>query len=308
MKMLNEIIDARSEKLFFYSPYNFIKKIKITESFKIVTSEIEKYSINNNYHEVIVDGFAHYFLVKPLPWDTGFFNVATYKLYSVLYDHSDLEILTRAVNQYLKSFEVKKYHIFIEIPPEDSLLIQGLNNCGFKLVETRLTFFHDHIQDLDYPRFDVREAKNSDIARLRRVAGEMRNIYDRFHSDTAISNKLADDFLREYIEQSIKGLSDLVIVPDMSNLPIDSFMSADFLKDSWGNLNCQISRIVLTAVAPANKGWHVKLMSEISYLLKEIGAECIIMTTQSTNRAVFKSCDKLGYKLGGSTHILSISN
>ncbi len=61
----------------------------------------------------------------------------------------------------------------------------------------------------------------------------MRNPFDRFHADPAFSQEKADEFLATYIEESIKGLADHIIVPNEPNVPPDAFLTAKHLKTDW---------------------------------------------------------------------------
>jgi dTDP-4-amino-4,6-dideoxy-D-galactose acyltransferase len=64
--------------------------------------------------------------------------------------------------------------------------------------------------------------------------------------------------------------------------------------------------MVLSAVSSTtNKGWYIKLISEMAYHLKSIGADYAVMHPASTNKAVIHTYEKLGCKLGKTSHILS---
>jgi dTDP-4-amino-4,6-dideoxy-D-galactose acyltransferase len=135
----------------------------------------------------------------------------------------------------------------------------------------------------------------------------MRNDFDRFHSDIMFSTEVADNYLSTYVENSINGFADLVIVPNEQGVATDSFLTANYLKEKWDSIGHPISKMVLSAVSSkTNKGWYLKLISEMTYLLKENGAETIYMNTQSTNIPVLYTWEKLGYHIGRTTHLLSM--
>jgi dTDP-4-amino-4,6-dideoxy-D-galactose acyltransferase len=305
MEYLIPSILSRKSKVTFYSPYNFIREIDSDNYIhkKLTTFTDDK---NNSIVEVSVNNHIHYFLLTYLPWDTAYFNVTSYKLFTVLYDHTQFHILTEAVAKFKTLFfDQSNKYIFIEIPSEDILLIQAFTYSQFKLIETRLTYYKADLDKFDNKRFPVRKATVSDIDNLKRVASEMRNVYDRFHADTAFDDTLADQYLATYIEQSLHGFADIVLTSNAPGLPSDCFLTAKYMQDEWEKINCSVSKMVLSAVAPTNKGWYYKLISEMTYHLKDIGAKYIVLNTQSTNRAVFKTWESLGYNLGATTHILS---
>jgi dTDP-4-amino-4,6-dideoxy-D-galactose acyltransferase len=242
-----------------------------------------------------------------LSWDSNYFKLPSFKLFTVLYEHHNFDILAEAVEGFKTVFfdQPRKY-IFVEIPSEDILLIQALNYARFCLTETRFTYYLSRLDTYDNKRFPVRKARISDIKNLREVASEMRNPYDRVHAHHSFTQQVADEYLATYVEQAVKGFTDLVLVPDEKDTPADAFIAISYLKNDTQLLNCQLCRIVLTAVAPTCQGWHYKLVSEATYQAKTIGAKYMIMTTQSTNKAVIRNCEKLGYRFGASTHILSL--
>ena len=148
-----------------------------------------------------------------------------------------------------------------------------------------------------------------DIDNLKKVAAKMRNIFDRFHSDLSFEETKADAYLSTYIENSINGFVDIVIVPNEIGLPSDSFITANIYSQVWGKIDYQISKMILSAISSeTNKGWYIKLITEMTYRLKKAGAKSIFMNTQSTNIAVLVTWEKLGYKLVRATHILSFKS
>lgn len=305
---MDTLLQARTKELFFYSPYNFIRVI---DQQKQIQNIVIPTLIGNNNTEtsISLQGKQHLFFHEYLAWDTAFFNLPTYKLKTVLFNHQDVSILALAVKEFVTSTIPEGAYLFIEIPSEDILLIQALGSAGFKLVETRLNYFRGNLENFNEPRYPVKRATIADTDNLKRVAREMRNDYDRFHADTTFNVELADEFLSKYIEESLKGFADVVLTPNEPTIPSDSFLTAKFFKNEWDLLGKNVSKMVLSAVSnKTNKGWYAKLISEMTYLLREEGAEFIHLNTQSTNRAVFYTWEKLGYRLGSSTHVLSLTN
>lgn len=312
MDDLKHCLQARDAELFFYSPYNFIRKIDRELQVKKLTEQ-KVLNTGHSPHEKLVEvnsrGHKHFFSFAYLPWDTDYFKIPTYKLFTVLYGHQDFDVLAEAVSAFKKTlFADQRSYCFIEIPSEDILLIQALCQNQFKLIETRLTYFRGDLKAFDNKRFPVRKAEFSDIDNLKRVAAEMRNVYDRFHADSFFSTAIADQFLSTYVEQAISGLADVVLVPNSPNLPADAFLTAKYLRQEWEAYDCRFSKMVLSAVSGVCKGWYYKLISEMTFHLAEIGTDYIFMNTQSTNRAVFRTWEKLGYELGATTHVFSYHN
>jgi dTDP-4-amino-4,6-dideoxy-D-galactose acyltransferase len=307
-----EMLEARKKELYFYSPYNFVRAFDYEAQLEnCVYSVIRDFHTqkNNRIIEIDVKGHKHEFLISFLPWDTNYFNINTYKLLYALYQHRDLKILTEAVQLFMKELFKEKVYCFIEIPSEDIQLIQALGSCGYQLIETRLTYFRGNLFSYNHQRYPVRKADEEDALNLMRVAREMRNDFDRFHADDIFDKQIADEFLATYIEQSLRGFSDVVLTPNEPGLSSDSFLTAKYLKSEWDTNKIKISKMVLSAVSSKeNKGWYKKLISEMTYHLRDEGAEYIFMNTQSTNRAVLHTWGQLGYKVGCTRHVLSYNN
>ena len=287
-----------------YSQYNFLRSIDSQKNTNIINKEIDNCII---YTDPLNDLKIYY---KFLEWDTDYFGIKTVKIFYIDDRDNERSDVSDSINKlliFLKKQTVE--YLFFEVPSEDISMIHALGLSKFSLIETRLHYFNDKIQDYNYPkRFDVREATIKDITNLRRVSSMMRNVYDRFHADPIMSNKKADAFLATYVEEAINGFSDIVLVPNAENLPSDSFLTADYQDENWITLDKKVSKMVLSAVSSeTNRGWYLKLISEMTYLLKNKGVEVIHMNTQCTNRAVLNVWSKLGYKLGRVTHVFSIS-
>lgn len=306
--MINLDIENRDSILVHYSPYSFLNSLNSINLLKktvleplyesLKAGETEKYTIvtNNTTYE---------FYVKFLKWDTEYFKIPTYKLQLVYFDNDDYFSLKQACKEFIRIFFDKKKYCFSEIPSEDIKVIQALNEVGFKLVENRLTYYLD-LTKHTFERFETRSANIKDTENLKRVAREMRNPYDRFHSDHVYNPEIADEFLATYIEESLKGFADYTIVPHGNNVKPDAFVTAKYLIDQWPLIDEKISLMVLSAVSSQTcKGWYIKLISEMAYHLKTIGANYAFMHPATTNRAVIHSYEKLGCKYGKCVHVLT---
>lgn len=307
--MIGNLIDLRKDILYHYSPYSFLPKSDKNKIFKhsikdtylngVAAKEIDPIIIS-------IEKKTYIFLIKSLKWDSNYFEIPTYKLIAVLYDNCSHKELVQAVKKFIRIFftGTLKY-CFSEIPSEDIWTIQALNENGFKLVETRLTYFLDLLH-FSNERYNTRQANIEDIENLKRVAREMRNIYDRFHSDPIFELSKADEFLSTYIEESIKGFANYVMVPNQQGVSPDAFLTANYLKSEWDLIGQNISKMVLSAVSSETcKGWYIKLISEMAYHLKTMGSHYAFMHPATTNRAVIHSYEKLGCKYGKCIHVLT---
>jgi len=303
MNIKNHISESRLDTLYFYSTYNFIRKLN---SKLLIEIEIERL-ISDSIDKVIIEvnGSSFLFFFSKLHWDSKYFGLETFKLENVFFTTNVFSDLVEAVSIFKNNHLPKDSYCFINVPSEDTLLLQALGYSGFNLIETRLHYFFDTSEIKSLKRYPVRKAIDADIKNLSNVASKNRNQFDRIHADQSYSNEQADAYLATYITSAIKGFNDLVIVPNAPDTYPNAFLSGN-IQIANEQLNCKISQITLTAVDPTSKGWHYNLLSEASHLFHEHGSEYIYMITQSTNRAVIHNCNKLGYKLGATSHILSL--
>ena len=242
-----------------------------------------------------------------LPWESEYFDVATARLLPPLFEDATVPALAEALAVALGQIEAAGIRsVFAEVPSEDVLWLQALGQQRFRLIETRLHYLHRDVEAFGAERYPVRLATPDDVPNLRRVAREMRNVFDRFHSDFTYPDDRADEYLATYVENSVGGFADLVVVPDEAGVPADSFLTARVHRDLWDRLDRRISKMVLSAVSSkTNRGWYQKLVAELTHRLREEGAQAVFLNTQSTNGAVIHTWEKLGYKLGRVTHLLA---
>jgi dTDP-4-amino-4,6-dideoxy-D-galactose acyltransferase len=307
---VEDYIEFRKEILYHYAPLSFFHKVDKERIFKhSVADVIGSYQDDSDIKrvEIVVKGYLHVFFLKYLPWDTSYFNIPTYKLTFILYKHQDYNVLKRAVEFFTASFFTdERAYCFSELPSEDIFTIQALNASGFKLVENRLTYYLNLLEYNYKERFQVRSASFDDITNLKQVARSMRNVYDRFHAESVFDIGRADEFLATYIEESIKGYADYTMVPSGEGVRPDAFLTANYLSNDWAKWGIKVSKMVLSAVSSTNcKGWYIKLISEMAYHLRSVGADYAFMHPATTNRAVINTYEKLGCKYGKCVHILT---
>jgi dTDP-4-amino-4,6-dideoxy-D-galactose acyltransferase len=235
---------------------------------------------------------------RKLDWDSAFFKAPVYKLEYLPENSTEAGLI-----EVLPAGEGKRSLVFAEAPAQATRAIQTLCRTGFSMMETRLTYFHN-LQHIPETTNKARAAITADIPHLKKTASAARNDFDRYHTDPFFSNEQAEYYLETYIENCMKGLSEFVLVPDLSDPPA-SF--AAFSRVQHPNLKSEqkLYRIPLTACLEENRGWHYHLCLSALHKAVEAGAFALVMTTQAGNQAVIHNCEKLGFKLGSVTHIFS---
>lgn len=295
---------AISKRAFFYSPYSFLKN---SSSFvDDCIRDLDK-SLQLNGLECFDGGNEIFIYFKKLDWDTDFFRIPFFRVeFTALpedVNFLDTQMAFSRLREHIGSM-FPEYYLFAEVPCEDIGVIAGMTGAGWRLIETRITCYRDDLQKFSYPtRSAVRSATEADIPDLRVAAMEAVNYYDRFHADDFFTVEEANAFLAIFIENSVKGFANEVIVP--ANGIANAFLTGNYLVSPPSLVYQKMGKMVLSAVTSARKGWYMRLIGELSFRFKEQGIDTAFMTTQATNRAVLKVWFRHGYQFGKCSHIFS---
>ncbi|WP_046246682.1 hypothetical protein [Hymenobacter terrenus] len=309
---LDQLVANRAAKLAYYSPYYFLRQFPEELQQQLFGTGVAGrwgQESGTEIYSPTVDGTEVRWLLSHLPWDSDYFGTPTFRLFTGLFGPqvttAKLSQAALALREYLVARN-GSFYVSSIVPAEDVQLLQGLTAAGWQLVETRLTYYHDQLPAFDYPRYPVRAAQIEEVAHIGRIAAAARNPYDRVHSDAWFTEAQADAYLARYAENTIVNkLADTVLVPNADDLPIDSFLAISDLEKDASALGTRLSRVLLTAVGRTNRGWHTKLVAETLHRAQALHHEAVLMTTQATNHAVFRTCEKLGFRLGATSHVLA---
>jgi dTDP-4-amino-4,6-dideoxy-D-galactose acyltransferase len=305
------LVEARAELLALHSPYHFLRELPAqAQQAQFGTGAALRFAAEEAAEVLPMAGIDGQWLLNKLTWDSSYFGTPTYRLFTGLFapesPTSQLQEAALSLRQQLA--ERGAYYAFTVVPTEDVQLLQALTGGGWQLIETRLNFYcHTPTASLPNPAA-VRVAQPDEAGYIGQVSAAARNPYDRFHADPWFGEARADAFLARYAEAAVSGTyADAVLVPDELGLPVDSFLAIGDTPTLPGIPGVGISRVLLTAVGPLNRGWHVKLVAETIRRASTLGLDYVLMTTQATNKAVFRTCEKLGFRLGSTTHVLACS-
>ena len=298
---------ARAAALARLSPYYFLRDLPAAlQQAQFGVGAVQHFGQQPAERVLAPDADAQW-LLRQLPWDSDYFGVPTHQLVTGLFAAETAPAVLRVAAQALGAMldAGGNHYAFGVVPAEDTALLQALTGAGWELIETRLTYYHDAVAAFAAPRHGVRVARPDEAAAIGRISSAARNPYDRFHADPWFGPDRGDAFLARYAAAAVEVFCDAVLVPDEAGLPVDSFLAiSDLLADARA-LGVGLARVALTAVGPLNRGWHLRLVSETVHRARERGARYVLMTTQATNGAVFRTCEKLGFKLGGCAHVLA---
>jgi dTDP-4-amino-4,6-dideoxy-D-galactose acyltransferase len=285
----------------FYHPYNFL--IPSPHAEDLFFKGIDQSLVKNNATR-ISDDHGNSLIFELLDWDTEFFGKPIYKIHFLkLVPNSSITHINELVKKLLSSLpgDSEKPYLYIEIPSEDLEILEAISQSGWKMIETRLTYYHPDTSLFETEILNrTRLANHEDIDDLRKAAIETRNHFDRFHSDSHFSDAEVDRFMGVFIENSVNGREDYVVVPKHG--PANAFFAGSKVEIDQ---NISVGRMTLSAVAAERKGWHRDVTQALCCYFQQDNIQTAVMTTQSTNRAVLANLAKLNFRFGRASHIYS---
>jgi len=303
------LLNLKAPGLLFYSPFSFLHKADSNSLCRETFTDPLRRDLAEGKAEVSVidiEGQRTWFVWRILPWDSAYFKRRFIRIDLILPDHDSTDITGRAVGRFTGEIAGSDDYIFINIPCEDMTLIQGLSGTGFRLVETRLNYYFTAFNEAVAPPVPVRRAGVNDIPVLRDIAMRMRNRYDRVHADPAFDPGEADAYLGTFIEESVKGFADMVIVPDLPGREPFGFLAANNPEKVLGY---KIAKLVLAAVDQRDhKGWLGFLLSGVIDELRKQETDILTTITQASNRPAIRTWEKAGFRLGYVTHVYSYTS
>lgn len=308
MQVQEAWVANRAAVLARHSPCHFLRGLpEAAQQARFGTGPALGFATRPHAEVLPMPGETGQWLLESLPWDSDYFGTPTYRLFTALFGaEATPRQLAAAASSLRQALAARgPFYAFSIVPAEDVQLLQALTGGGWQLVETRLTFYCATAAATLPAPAAVRLARPEEAAHIGQIAAAARNAYDRFHADPWFGEARADAFLARYAAATVTGLADAVLVPDEPGVPLDSFLAiADLAADASG-LGMGFSRVLLTAVGPQNRGWHHKLVAETVRRAAAHHVPYVLMTTQATNGAVFRTCEKVGFQLGSTSHVLA---
>jgi dTDP-4-amino-4,6-dideoxy-D-galactose acyltransferase len=309
-RITTEDLYIYKNRLALLNAYCFIREVNSEILFNnAVLNPLMKKINSEDYSvcEIQIKKNRHLFIIKRLTWDSEYFGFLCQTVEMILFNHSDIGILRWAINFFIKSYVPQKSYITINVPSEDILLIQAISSTKFNLIETRLHYCLKLNKTFDYQNLNtISQAHLSDIPELRLIAKKMRNVYDRVHADPAFSDEVADNYLAQFVEESIKGFADIVLkIFDDKGIPF-GFLAANYPFEISG---LHISKLVLAAVdSDGKKGKLIDLLKEMIFQLKLKRSDYLTTITQSANKPAIRVWEKMGFSLYMCSHLYSFKN
>lgn len=303
----DEIIQLGNSRFHLYNNFGFLRQVPANEIVDATVVKPLRHCLDQNECITVhieIERHNHIFIVKELVWDGQYFGFPCFSIENIFFSHSDSEILSKALAQFVTRHLMPKAYYTINIASEDLILLRAICNTGFQLVESRLNYAHKIMPAMPVIEFsDIELASQEDVETLKKVAARMRNPFDRVHSDPAFSDETADAYLAKFIEESIKGYADIVLKVSDSNGTPFGFLAGNLARDICGQ---KVSRLVLAAVdSSVQKGRLEDLLNVMLSRLNQSGSGYLTTITQTSNIPAVRTWEKTRFTMFKATHLFS---
>jgi dTDP-4-amino-4,6-dideoxy-D-galactose acyltransferase len=245
-----------------------------------------------------------------LRWDSTFFGYGVARFHGVFpltpgayRQTADYAPAIGTLCQLARTRGIK--YLFGVVDARDQPTTRALAAAGFTLIESRL-YYHRPLRNYHYRRrYQCRAAREGDIENLTRLAQSVENPYDRFNADPFIARADAQRLMATWIRASIlQGFADATFVPDDEEPA--AVCTLRYHRDRWATWGISIAQLMLAIASPRMGGSLLRLLSEVTYHLKDVGADHVFCTTQITNRSAIRVGEHLGYMFGRGEYVFRI--
>lgn len=251
---------------------------------------------------------------EKLSWDTRHFGIEMAKIRYLIVnaDYSNtFEVKSALLSYLLMKCSKKFHHLSIRVHTEDVSSIHSLENAGFRLMDTTVTYSFDFRKD-QIVRLEnecyVRKFRKNEIDKLANIATECyeegRVATDRFHADPSLPSEKSDDLYVKWIVNSCKGLADTVLVAEVDGVPV-GFITCKVYRQLSEKLGVRLGTMVISGVSPSCRGrgaYTSMFNTGLRWLAERVNI--VEVGTQISNYVVQKVWNRLGFKLIRSQYTL----
>ena len=224
---------------------------------------------------------------RRLPWDSEFFGVPIGTVEADRIPEGDLPRILDWCRE--RAIEC----LYFLADPDDAAGLDRVEKRGFERVDERLTLKRD-LSSVPLTRPDVpgiRPAAPADLAELRGIARTAhRNT--RFYRDGRFSSDRCDALYERWIENSVRGDADCVLVADRGGKAVGYITCHRGAADA--------ARIGLFAVAERARGQGVGanlIRHALGWFVSE-GIPAVSVVTQGENRSARRAYEAQGFEVG----------
>ena len=152
-------------------------------------------------------------LCEELPWDSKFFGLSIARAIPARLDGLACDVMLEWCRDHAVDC------LYFLATPNDTPTISVLDEAGFQLVGVRVTLVRPAPAGTGDVHGHVRRAVEGDIPALREIASSAHRD-TRFHADSHFDSARCDELYATWIENSVRGYADDVLVAERDNAPI----------------------------------------------------------------------------------------
>jgi dTDP-4-amino-4,6-dideoxy-D-galactose acyltransferase len=230
-------------------------------------------------------------LCEELPWDSNFFGLSIARAVPSRLDAPTLD----AMLDWCRSHGTDC--LYFLGAPDDTETIAHLEAGGFELVGVRVTLARPAESGRGDVRGVVRQAAAGDIPALRDIASSAHRD-TRFHADSRFDAARSDEMYATWIENSVRGYADQVLVAERNGAPIGYVtLHAEAPNAAAGSAG-RTARIGLFAVHAQyrNQGIGRDLLRRAAETLASAGITRTSVVTAGRNVAALRLYKSEGFK------------
>jgi len=196
-------------------------------------------------------------------------------------------------------------HLTCKVDTGNKLVIHTLEQCGFQLMDTVMTYVFDFGRNqLACVKTECKmgDCTEKDLPIIKEIAKIAFKI-DRFHSDASLPDELCDKYYEKWIENSFNGFADRVIV---------AYYHGEAVGFTTAKINHAepYSQLVLSAVSDKHRGIGVytgMIFEGVKWFMGQNDIKGLLVGTQIDNLSVQKAWIKLGFTVYESKYVFQTS-
>jgi dTDP-4-amino-4,6-dideoxy-D-galactose acyltransferase len=217
-----------------------------------------------------------------LPWDSDFFGCRIGRVRSGGFSPN-------AIGRIIEWCREERIECLYLLSASDNpLTVAVAEKHGFYLVDVRLTFDQTLAPLRDGFVGNVRPARISDIAALRQTARQSFRS-SRFYFDPGFDTSRCDELYAVWIEQSVKGYADFVLVAELDGQPA-GFVTCHLKPGEIGDIG-----LIAVDAAWQGRGLGQQLVTSALRAFSERGPRIVTVVTQGRNIRSQRLYQKCGF-------------
>lgn len=248
-----------------------------------------------------------------LDWDSKHFGLEMARIRYLMAKgeySSSVDTKNRLLSAMFERYQERGYnHVTARVHSEDISSVHALENKGFNLMDTLVTYSFDFrkqpIAEIE-DQCTIGEFKASDIPALltisRRCFSESRVVTSRFDADPSLPQVKCVDLYEKWVDEACRGSVDFLLVAEVDGVPV-GFTTCKIQNSANNNQGLKFGGMILSAVSPhaRQKGIYTSMINGgLKWFRGK--ADIVEVGTQVGNYSVQKAWSRLGFRISRSQY------